>query len=438
MRAAYLFHFINLMVSILMVPVLLGGLSVADYAIWLAFVAFGNATIQIQNAVQNLVIKDIAREYHGKDAARFAAARRRTRNAYLALTALVLGPVMVGGLVYFRAIGAPIDASRIALAWVVFALAYALVYLCGPRSALLIGTGRTDVQNNINTLTRVVQLVGVTAALHSGFGILGLTIAFAVATAIGSLLSALAGRRIVGPSADGMDPFGQAAPRSSILGYICFAFTAYALYNGMYLVVAARVSRDVAASYGLSIQIASLLMAIATAPFNVWLGRLTSAVARDDRDAMVAEVARTFLIANLILVLGFVGLLLLGAPLLDLIGAAMRLPSHGHLVLVGCAFTIEANILVLVNYLMVRGDFGFIRLYVASAAVGIGLAVSVMYWTDQVYAFVALPAAINGIVTLPLLLRRAQRTLGGGAGALVGSAVAIVVGVFDRYRPARR
>lgn len=439
MRAAYLFHLVNLLVSVAMVPVLLGGLSVADYAIWLAFLTIGNATIQIQNAVQSVVVKDISRAYHGTSVPHFRNARRRTRRAYLGLVALVLGPVMAGGFVYLDAIGASSDVAPTGVAWVIFILAFASVYLCGPYNALLIGTGHVGRQNNINTLTRLIQLAGVMAALAAGYGILGLSVAFAVATMSGSALSALAARGVGGPIGEAAaERSGRAPPRSSILGYICFAAAAYGLYNGMYLVVAAHVSRDTAASYGLSIQIATLLLAVATAPFNVWLARLTRAVARGDGEAAAAEVARTFLVVNLVFATGFAGLMVLGAPLLELIGADMRLPSHRHLALVGVAFMIEANILVLVNYLMVRGDFGFVRPYVAGAVVGTALGVLTARWTGYVYAFIALPALVQGCVALPLLSRRVRSTLGGSWVLLARSAVAFVGAKLAQHGPLRR
>lgn len=440
MRAAYLFHLTNLLVSILMVPLLLGGLSVADYAIWLAFVAFGNATIQVQNAVQTVVIKDIARAYHAGSAVQFHAARRRTFIAYLVLAVMVLGPMMIAGLGYFRSIGAAADLSRINLAWVIFALAYTLVYVCAPFSALLIGTDRVEVQNNINTFTRIIQLAGVAGAMSAGVGILGLCVAFGIATSTGSILSGFAARgtRVATGDVIAVDEADTAAPRSGILRYILFAGAAYCLYNGMYLVAAAQLPRDRAASYGLVIQIATLLTAIAIAPFNVWLTRLTRAVATNDHQAIAMEVARTFLVANLVFVMGFVGLMLFGTPLLHLIGAAMRLPDVPHLVLIGAAFMIEVNILVLVNYLMVRGDYRFVGPYVIGVGVGIMLSILTLRVTGQIYSLIAVPALVQGCVALPLVLRRVSPTMGGGLGVLVRSGATIVATRLARYGHLRR
>ena len=64
MVAAYVFHAVNMAVSILLVPLFLRHLDPSEYALWLIFTAFGGVTLQLQNAIQNVSVKEIARGVH--------------------------------------------------------------------------------------------------------------------------------------------------------------------------------------------------------------------------------------------------------------------------------------------------------------------------------------------------------------------------------------
>lgn len=430
MRAAYLFHAVNLAVSMLMLPLLLAELSIGEYAIWLIFTAFGGATLQIQNAIQNVVVKDLARGFYGGSREIFDVVWWRTRRAYLFLALIVAGPVLVFGLFYLERLSVRTVTLSVELGWVIFVLSYALVYLFTPRNILLIGTDRVDVYNNINTLTRILYFIGIVIGLQFDLAILGICIGFAFSTMVGSVLAMFATRAPV-QLREPVPGAGQPLPvESNVLNYALFSTASFGLYNGMLLVAASMFPEGLIASYGLALQIGTLLTALSIAPLQVWLGKLTTAVALGDRKHEGREVARTQLVTNLVFVPGFAGVVVLGSSLLRFIGSDLSLPPSQMLLLFGAAFLVELNIVTLVNYHMIRGDYGFVLPYVVFALVGVCLSVIAALLTHNIYAFIVLPLVIQGLIALPLLLKRTRAALGIGYGDFIRNMGAVFGSTF--------
>ena len=100
MRAAYLNQSINLLIVILMVPLLLKYLDLSEYILWGIFTTFGGITLQIENSIQILSVREISREYHTGNSEAVRHVVRRAKKAYSLLAAGVAGPFLVTVFLY--------------------------------------------------------------------------------------------------------------------------------------------------------------------------------------------------------------------------------------------------------------------------------------------------------------------------------------------------
>ena len=387
MVAAYLFHAVNIAVAILLVPLLLRHLDAAEYALWLIFMAFGGATLHLQNALQSSSVREIARGVHLGDGLDLALQRMRT--AYAGLAAFVAIPLFGIGLSYLSVIGA----MDYRLEWSVFILSYALLYAIAPNFSVLLSTDRVTTCNNINTLTRALYLVGVVVFLNLDLSILGLCIAFAISTLATAILSTYATRYHNNP------PWKWSIS-PNIAPFALFAVSGFTLYNGSLLIAAPHFSREIIATYGLGLQMSTLLYTVSLAPLPVWLARLMRAIASGEERK---ELLRNVVGINLLFAFGALILLMFGSKLLVLIDS--RIPLPGRLDLILFAFAVEMNIAVLVNFLMAKGNYQFVRVYVPIAVTGIVGGAVAGYITNNIYSFIVVPVCLQSVLCLPLIAR---------------------------------
>jgi len=383
--------------SLLLVSLLLGKLSLAEYAYWIVFTTLGGFGLQLQGAIQNVVVREIAREHHGLGV---GASLARARIAYRRLTWFMAGPLFLGGAVYLVLMDATI---ALLLAWSVFIAAFVVVYWFAPNNALLLGTDRLGLNSNINTISRVLYVAAAWLLLRFELQLLGLCVAFALASLVSTGLNrfAVAGFHLVPP-----DPAFQP---SSIGHYALFSLASFALYNGAVLFGFLIAPKGVMAGYGLAIQIATMILAVATVPAQAWLGRLSRALNKGDVAQARRQVMRSAIVGNLLFIIGFAAFVLLGAPLLGLLGTSVAIPGAGQLGVIFGAFLVELNILLLCFFLVSMQQFGFVRTYLCTATVGLALGLVAASALQDLFWLAALPLVVQLLVCLPTILFTASK-----------------------------
>lgn len=417
MHAAYLNQTINLVVSILLVPVLLRYLDVNDYILWSIFTTLGAITLQFESAIQNASIRDIARELHSENRAALSAAIRRAKVAYRTLAGVVLVPVGMAGLLYLDYVASVSLGRQVNTEWMLFVAAYAVNYFFGTNNTILLGLGHVERFNNTTSLTRVLNFLLTYLLLRSGLSIMGVCVSFGCSVAVGCTMMATSARRLLREyerrapawaSTDG----SRRVDALNIVKYVLYSTASFALYRGGLLVATRVLPKPALADYSLLLQAYGILSILALVPLQVWLRRLTSAIASGNRAAIRRELAVSMVVANAIFIAGSATLAWLGNPLLAMIGSKVTLSSDGNVVLLGFAFLIELNIAVLVNFLVTANNYGFLRTYLTTSIAGIICMIALpIALPGSVIALVAAPLGLQGLVCLPLLWRRACKGL---------------------------
>ena len=427
MREAYVFQVINFLVSISTVPVLLHYLDAYEYVTWTVFTTFGAASLQVQNAIQPVSIREVARAFQSQDQVALASALKSTSFAYSGLALFMLVVAAPGGLAYLNAITQNDVSISIGSAWVIFALSYSLNYAFATNSAVLLGMFGVARQNNINSATRVLYFGLTLAFLRSGYSILGMSASFALAVGVGVSLSTLSAKRhlrrfrisLALKSPPTWSP--RVIHLQFIERYAIYTVSSFLIYNGMLLMAALHFSKSSVASYGLSLQASTLLSAFALTPLQVWLADFVKAAIRDDRRRVVAQLAQSIFACNAIYLLGAGSFDVFGGDLLHLLGSRIALPPTSILVGTSVAFLVELNIALLVNVLSIRRNYRFTLIYGVTALFAVLCATLMIHLSGGIFgALICIPLAVQAMVCLPLVLREVAKDLGLSSVDLLG------------------
>jgi hypothetical protein len=411
MFAAYLYQSVNLLTGVLMVPLLLRYLDAGQFVMWAIFTALGGLTLQVESAIQAVSVRRIAHAYYAGRLQALADRHASARRLYRLLAAFTLLGVATAGAAYLMQTASVKLSTSWKLEWSIFMLTYGVNYWFGANTTTLLALGRVTTYNYIAAFTRALNLVVTFACLLAGWGVFGICASFALSVAFNCALIALAARTTSADARQALEhapgtadmPLPQAG---DIVRQTVFMLAAFAVYKGGVLIAAWHFPKEEVSKYSLMLQAFAMLFTFALAPTQVWLSKLMKAIVVNDRDTVMRELSRTVLVANTTFLAGGLLLGLVGHRLLDLIGARISLPPSTDLAIAGLAMAIELNLFILINLLVSRQQFEFVKLYLSCVGLAL-LCTASAVWLRQplMYAFVILPALVQGLVCLPLIVR---------------------------------
>lgn len=411
MRAAYAFQVVNIFVSILAVPLLLRYLSVSEYVLWSLFTTLGSVTLQLQNGIQPVAVRGLARHFHEENGRALLDTLAVAHNNYLKLVGLVCGPLLILGYFYLNHLALGRSSSQINIAWTLFVAAYGVNYFFASNSAILLGMASIVEYNAINTFTRLLYIVSMFTFLALNFGLLGICAAFATSVVAGVALTVVFAHRrldqfLISTSARAQGDLSAKPPEGKTWTYVGYSILSYLLYNGMLLIAALLFPSRLVASYGLSLQTVSLISAFAQVPLQVWLNSVVRAISNGDGFEIRRQLLRSLVLGNSIMLAGVVLLLCFGNLLVALLASKLHFVSWLELSALFFAFLIEFNILVLASFLVCYHNFKFVRYYLRSAVPSM-LAAGISAWLthELLLSLVLVPMTIQAIFCLPVLAR---------------------------------
>ncbi len=432
MTAALLFQLVSLLASVAMVPLLLGFLGAQEYLLWAVFTTIGGLTLQLESAIQTLMVRRVAPHFASGDTAGLLLEDGKSRRAFRTLSLFVVVVVLPVGFFYMQQVAAaPGSAFGWQWAWAAFCLGYGINYLFGPNNVLMMGTARTDRFYRIGTFSRLLNIGLSFAALRAGLGLVGVSVSFLLSVVVNVFAIALVAARVRRGTASAEDTAGAGTPvlpgrapafaeGTGLARYTVFTLAAYLLYRGAFLLVVGMLDASDAAAYGLALQAFAILGSVAIIPLHVRLHVLATALHERDSRTEILELVRATGFAILAMLAGLCGVALIGPPVLALIGSEVGLPPLATLALMATAFLVEALILVVANLLILRRDLGFVTAYVLLAVAGLGAGVMLLAGGVPVgIALLAVPLFIQAGMSLPLMLVRLARQRGEGTGELL-------------------
>lgn len=418
MKTSYLYQAINLLSTLLLLVGLLAYLDPGRYLEWVLFTTIAGAVIQLESSLNVISTRHLSRAIAG--GASISAALKNVRLAYRKFALAASLGMLFGGGAYLALVDNGRFGDSWPLEWLVFSLAYAVYYLFAYYSCVLVALGRAATFARAAMVARIFN-VGLSLLLVArGWGVIGLVASLVSSFCIGAVTyrvlaqNALWAREPLHPASHGQEAERRLAVRS-IYSHAAFIIGSYSLYR-IGLLVAAAASSDTAfqASYGLALQLLTMVVTIALVPLNMRVTPLVEAVATKKRSEIAREAATLGVYVNLVYATAATALVIFSGSLDRLLPTrGTTLPSQEVLALLAGAFFIEVNLFVIVNVLLAAQRYRFTFDYYISAACGLVLAA--MAWTigvDLVVAFLLLPMLAQVFIAFPTLCRRMHLVTG--------------------------
>ena len=347
-------------------------LSDDDFVAWIIIATFGALTIQIEQGIQIVAARRLARHWQLADEALFFEELAIIQCSFRRFSLAVLFGLGATGFIYFGALADLAMSSNWPFAWSAFILSYSLNYWFGYNSAILLATNCTAYFNLINALTRGVNFLFTVLLLSKGLAILGLALSFLASVSLSVTLLRMQAKKRIAMVA-GREPLPAKAvtfetdrdksrPTTLYTGYTVSNFL---LYKGAFLMFPLLPGSQEIADYGLALQLVAIVYAISIIPTQVWLNRLVQAVLDQDIVRVWNNLLASLGFGFTVFATCFIAVLIMARPALGLIGSEVTLPTNQLIGLLFLGFMIEAAIFMLVNLLLILERPRFLWRYIS-------------------------------------------------------------------------
>ena len=407
MAAALIFQGVSVFVGVASVLIFLIFLNQDEFLCWILITTFGALTIQIEQGIQIVAARKLARPWHRCDIHRYyqelALARRNYRRFSLAVFC-ILGSA---GFLYFSLLAQlPLD-RHWPLTWILFVLAYVLNYWFGHNSAILLSSNRTASFNLVNALTRSFNFFLTVVFLWMGLSILGLVLSFFISVCLSVTLHRRRALQQIKLLKTLSTP--EVLPEASISGqtlpYTIYTISNFMLYKGAFLLFPLFANTGNISNYGLALQLVTIVYTISIIPTQIWMNSLVEAVLARDGAKIKRNTAMSLGFGISIFTIFFTLTVFLAEPVLHMLGSDVSLPLGGILGLIFLAFAVESVIFTIANALLIMQDLRFLRHYIFGVITLLSTCViSQLIWNTANVAliFLMIPLAAQSITTLPI------------------------------------
>lgn len=408
----YAAQLLNVGAGMLLLPFSLRYLNPEELGLWYVFIALAGLAQLLEFGFQPTIARQTAYVYSGvqaltatglpagkTDSINFrlladliAAARSVYRLVAFGAACILFG---AGSIYLYTLTTKTLTPSAAILPWLVYATGAVLNLYYAYFNGLLQGRGEQTVANRMMAASRSVMLVLSIPLLVSGFGLMGL--------AIGSLGSAIANRILINRAF-----FNPAKPETAFFkGHPGNAKTLYTiLWNsawrmgvvqlGAFMILRANlfiatsfVGLAAAASYGLSLQLLTLLSTMSTLLFTLQMPKMNALQANNDKEALKSLFSSAVMLSWGIFIVGTLGLVFVGIPLLGAWRSNTTLLPLPWLVLLAVILLLEMNHALSAMYITTLNHVPFVP-----AAIFSGLGIVLMGMLFVTYS----PLGIGGLL----------------------------------------
>jgi hypothetical protein len=436
MALSYLYQLVNIFAGLIMLPLLLGFLSAAEFLQWSLFTVIAGLSLQVESAIQAILVRSIAGACnHGYS--RFQLEIENSRRVYSIFSAIVLVAMGLGGGAYLASIfGSASDSSWVSQ-WFIFVLVYCFNYICGPNNCILIATDKTTQFNLINSASRMLNLSLTSILLINDLGIWGLIFSFSASVSAGCYLNYLQGQKAQAnflskesPAAEKIDYERPAI--SNIVKYGAYVFVSYALYRSILLVAAMQSDAvDQNAGLALTLQIFAILSTVAMTPFQMRVAPLVQALIRKDSQAASIEFSKLSIMMNGMFIVCVMLILVVPNTALQSLNPEIRMIDKSTFLLMALGFITEANLQSIAATMLIKKNMKFIRIYLTSILLIAVVSVSIVYGLNGgiLSLFVAI-IVIQILLTIPAFVAQLRFEMPVGRHSFFLAASQAVTSIF--------
>ncbi len=301
-----------------------------------------------------------------------------SKKIYRVISLLVAVSLLGAGTLYVNSLKFSGDLQIVYTSWCAFSLASIINLYFGYYNAMLQGRGDVTKVNKSIVISRLVLLIVAVILLLLKFGLIGMAVAH--------LISCVTNRFLIGRYFyDKENEFLIGAIPTKKLAAILWSGSwrmglvqlgAFLIQRGNLFIAATCLGLSMAASYGLTLQIAMLIMAFSLQLASLLLPKMNAMQVSGNRDALVRMYSLSVVAGMLISIFSFFLIILLGDKLLELANSETKLLSTRLLLLLAVVLLLEVHHSISATYLT---TCNYVPFLLASIISGIAV-VSVSYF----------------------------------------------------------
>jgi O-antigen/teichoic acid export membrane protein len=385
----YSAQLLNIGIGLLILPLLVIQLSSEELGLWYVFMAMAGLAQLLEFGFQPTIARQVSYVYSGATEIKktglpaagtgglntellvnvIFASRKIYRVISVCAAILLLG----GGALYIKSLSYSGDSLSIYISWWVFASASIINFYFGYYNGLLQGRGDITKVNKVIVISRLVLFVLAAFLLFCGLGLL--------AMAIATLLSSVLNRILISRSFYDCDNrfLKKMSPNDNLTNILwgsswrlgLVQFGSFLILRGNLFIAATFLGLSTAASYGLTLQIAMLIAAIASQLTSLQLPKMNSMQAIGNRNELLKLYSSSVVAGAMLVLFGFLSLIVLGDWILMFFNSKTPLLPIDLLTIMGVVILLEVHHSTSATYLTTCNDVPFLRASLVS-----GLAVA--------------------------------------------------------------
>lgn len=396
----YSAQLLNIGVGILLLPILVVTLNSEELGLWYVFMAMVSLAQLLEFGFQPTIARQAAYIYNGATEIKRSGLPttvpgqlnidllvnliHSSRYIYRWIAILVAILLWGMGSLYIYTLNYTGDLNLAYTSWFLFSSASVITFYFGYFNALLQGRGDITSVNKVIVASRVSFAFLAIVLLLLKFSLL--------AIAIASLVSCIMNRMLISRAfynAKNRD-LKKYKPTTNLnkllwtntwrLGLVQFG--AFLIQRGNMFIAATYLGLTIAASYGLTMQLSVIIITLANQLMALQLPKMNALQAAGNKKELKNVYASSILVAFIFLISGFVGLILLGEPILALIGSDTKLINGQLLALLGVVLLLETHHSISATYLTTTNQVPFLKAALVSGFGVTLLSFALVYWGD--------------------------------------------------------
>ncbi|MFT0713959.1 O-unit flippase-like protein [Flagellimonas lutimaris] len=265
------------------------------------------------------------------------------------------------------------------LIWNVYSISVFLNIFYSYYTSLLIGSGQIMESRKANVFSKISYIILTFIFLYGGMGLIGVVLANIIAPLINralsyryffrkSLLSEISGFQIT--KDEKQDLFEKIWHNSKKLGLVFVG--SYAINKLSMFLAGLYLSLEEVASYGLMIQLTTLILTISSTLFGIYQPRFSALRVQGKKQLLLKEFASVMNIYYLLFITGSIILLVFGPFILNVLGSNAELPTLSIVLVFLIIIFLEGNHANFASFIITANNIPFVQSSLISGAV-IGL-----------------------------------------------------------------
>lgn len=396
----YSAQLLNIGVGILLLPILVVTLKSEELGLWYVFMAMVSLAQLLEFGFQPTIARQAAYIYNGATEIKRSGLPttvpgqlnidllvnliHSSRYIYRWIAILVAVLLWGMGSLYIYTLNYTGDFTIAYTSWFLFASASVINFYFGYFNALLQGRGDITVVNKVIVASRVSYALLAIVLLLLKFSLLAVAIASLVSCIINRILIS---RAFYNARNRDLKKYKRTANLNKILwtntwrlGLVQFG--AFLIQRGNTFIAATYLGLTIAASYGLTMQLSTIIITLANQLMALQLPKMNALQVANNKAELKNIYSSSVLVALILLISGFAGLTLFGEPILALIGSETKLINGQLLALLGVVLLLETHHSISATYLTTTNQVPFLK---AALVSGFGVTLfsfSLVYWGD--------------------------------------------------------